>query len=141
MCVLLVCHRSQKQGTGHGYGQESSNLESGSILTNDEGTPTKVLYAGAVGSDGVGSDKPHVAALLDVVGSDKLQVFSYEELREATEDFSDTHRIQGSVFLGNLHGELVAIKLMKENMTQELKILTQVNHANLVRIFAPPSHS
>jgi hypothetical protein len=141
MCVLLVCHRSQKQGTGHGYGQESSNLESGSILTNDEGTPTKVLYAGAVGSDGVGSDKPHAAALLDVVGSDKLQVFSYEELREATEDFSDTHRIQGSVFLGNLHGELVAIKLTKENMTQELKILTQVNHANLVRIFAPPSHS
>jgi hypothetical protein len=141
MCVLLVCHRSQKQGTGHGYGQESSNLESGSILTNDEGTTTKVLYAGAVGSDGVGSDKPHVAALLDVVGSDKLQVFSYEELREATEDFSDTHRIQGSVFLGNLHGELVAIKLTKENMTQELKILTQVNHANLVRIFAPPSHS
>ncbi|KAH8963755.1 hypothetical protein BDL97_04G029300 [Sphagnum fallax] len=134
MCVLLVCHRSQKQGTGHGYGQESSNLESGSILTNDEGTPTKVLYAGAVGSDGVGSDKPHVAALLDVVGSDKLQVFSYEELREATEDFSDTHRIQGSVFLGNLHGELVAIKLTKENMTQELKILTQVNHANLVRL-------
>ncbi|CAK9271425.1 unnamed protein product [Sphagnum jensenii] len=134
MCVLLVCHRSQKQGTGHGYGQESSNLESGSILTNDEGTPTKVLYAGAVGSDGVGSDKPHAAALLDVVGSDKLQVFSYEELREATEDFSDTHRIQGSVFLGNLHGELVAIKLTKENMTQELKILTQVNHANLVRL-------
>ncbi|CAK9222581.1 unnamed protein product [Sphagnum troendelagicum] len=134
MCVLLVCHRSQKQGTGHGYGQESSNLESGSILTNDEGTPTKVLYAGAVGSDGVGSDKPHAAALLDVAGSDKLQVFLYEELREATEDFSDTHRIQGSVFLGNLHGELVAIKLTKENMTQELKILTQVNHANLVRL-------
>jgi hypothetical protein len=140
ICVLLVCHRSQQQRTGHGYGQESSNLESGSILTNDEGIPTKVLYAGAVGSDGVGSDKPHAAALLDVVGSDKLQVFSYEELREATEDFSDTHWIEGSVFIGNLRGELVAIKLTKGNMTQELKILTQVNHANLVRIFAPPSH-
>lgn len=141
LCVLLVCHRSQQQGTGHGYGQESSNLESGSILTNDEGIPTKVLYAGAVGSDGVASDKPHAAALLDVVGSDKLQVFSFEELREATENFSDTHWIQGSVFIGNLRGELVAIKLMKGNMTQELKILTQVHHANLVRIFAPPSHS
>jgi hypothetical protein len=98
-----------------------------------------VLYAGAAGSDGVGAVGS--AALLDVVGSDKLQVFSYEELREATEDFSDTHWIQGSVFLGNLRGELVAIKLTKGNMTQELKILTQVNHANLVRIFAPPSHS
>ncbi len=139
ICVLLVCHRSKQQGTGHGYGQESSNLETGSILTNDEGTPTKVLYAGAAGSDGVGAVGS--AALLDVVGSDKLQVFSYEELREATEDFSDTHWIQGSVFLGNLRGELVAIKLTKGNMTQELKILTQVNHANLVRIFAPPSHS
>jgi serine/threonine protein kinase len=132
ICVLLVCHRSKQQGTGHGYGQESSNLETGSILTNDEGTPTKVLYAGAAGSDGVGAVGS--AALLDVVGSDKLQVFSYEELREATEDFSDIHWIQGSVFLGNLRGELVAIKLTKGNMTQELKILTQVNHANLVKL-------
>jgi hypothetical protein len=78
-----------------------------------------------------------LAEMSDVVGSDKPLIFSYEELRDATKDFSDAQRIQGSVFLGQLRGTLVAIKQMKGNMTQELKILTQVHHGNLVQASHP----
>jgi hypothetical protein len=78
-----------------------------------------------------------LAEMSDVVGSDKPLVFSYEELRDATKDFSDAQQIQGSVFLGQLRGTLVAIKQMKGNMTQELKILTQVHHGNLVQASHP----
>lgn len=77
-----------------------------------------------------------LADMSDVMGSDKPTVFTYEELQHATKNFSDDSRIQGSVYFGKLQGTLVAIKQMKGNMTQELKILSQVHHGNVVSLLA-----
>jgi hypothetical protein len=77
-----------------------------------------------------------LADMSDVMGSDKPTVFTYEELQNATNNFSDNSRIQGSVYFGKLQGTLVAIKQMKGNMTQELKILSQVHHGNVVSLLA-----
>ncbi|KAG0568631.1 hypothetical protein KC19_6G034500 [Ceratodon purpureus] len=72
--------------------------------------------------------------ITDILGSDNPLRFSYEELLTATNHFSDENRIHGSVFLGKLKGSLVAIKQMKGNMSDELKILSQVHHGNVVRL-------
>jgi len=81
-----------------------------------------------------------LVGMTDVVGSDKPAKFSYEELLTATNHFSDENRIQGSVFLGKLNGSFVAIKQMKGNMSDELKILSQVHHGNVVRALATFFH-
>ncbi|KAK6929878.1 Protein kinase domain, partial [Dillenia turbinata] len=65
---------------------------------------------------------------------DKYRVFGIEELREATDGFDSKCVIEGSVYKGCIGGEMFAIKKMKWNAYDELKILQKVNHGNLVKI-------
>ncbi|XVF38333.1 hypothetical protein REPUB_Repub20aG0092300 [Reevesia pubescens] len=65
---------------------------------------------------------------------DKYKVFKIEELREATDYFTETCLIQGSVYKGSIDGDIYAIKKMKWNACEELKILQKVNHGNLVKL-------
>lgn len=65
---------------------------------------------------------------------DKYRIFKIEELREATDNFGEDCLIQGSVYKGSIHGEVYAIKMMKWNAYEELKILQKVNHGNLVKL-------
>lgn len=65
---------------------------------------------------------------------DKYKVFGIEDLRVATNDFSEEFVIQGSVYKGTIGGEVYAIKKMKWNAYEELKILQKVNHGNLVKL-------
>ncbi|KAK9020219.1 hypothetical protein V6N11_054709 [Hibiscus sabdariffa] len=65
---------------------------------------------------------------------DKYKVFNIEELREATDCFDESCLIQGSVYKGSFNGGIYAIKKMKWNACEELKILQKVNHGNLVKL-------
>lgn len=65
---------------------------------------------------------------------DKYRVFKIEELNEATDGFSESSLIQGSVYKGNIGGVEYAIKKMKWNAYEQLKILQKVNHGNLVKL-------
>ncbi|WVZ65510.1 hypothetical protein U9M48_014860 [Paspalum notatum var. saurae] len=73
---------------------------------------------------------------------DRSIEFSYEELSEATDNFSMEHKIgqggYGSVYYAELRGEKAAIKKMDTKASQEflaeLKVLTHVHHLNLVRL-------
>ncbi|XP_065863184.1 serine/threonine receptor-like kinase NFP [Euphorbia lathyris] len=65
---------------------------------------------------------------------DKYRVFKIDELKEATDGFSEKFLIQGSVFKGSINGEDFAIKKMNWNAYEELKILQKVNHGNLVKL-------
>ncbi|CAM0148772.1 unnamed protein product [Urochloa decumbens] len=73
---------------------------------------------------------------------DRSIQFSYEELCNATHNFSMEHKIGqggfGSVYYAELRGEKAAIKKMDTEATQEflaeLKVLTHVHHLNLVRL-------
>lgn len=58
---------------------------------------------------------------------DKYRVFKIEELIEATDGFSESCLVQGSVYKGYIDGEVYAIKKMKWNAYEELKILQKVN--------------
>ncbi|XP_077248193.1 serine/threonine receptor-like kinase NFP [Tasmannia lanceolata] len=65
---------------------------------------------------------------------DKYKLYRIQELREATQNFDPSCVIQGSVYKGSLKGEVCAIKRMKWNAYEELKILQKVNHSNLVKL-------
>lgn len=57
---------------------------------------------------------------------DKYKVYSIEELKRSTCDFAPSYRVKGSVYKGIMHGEAFAIKKMKWNARDELKILQKV---------------
>lgn len=59
---------------------------------------------------------------------DKYRVFKIEELMEATGGFSESCLVQGSVYKGYIDGEVYAIKKMKWNAYEELKILQKVKN-------------
>ncbi|KAI8012267.1 LysM domain receptor-like kinase 3 [Camellia lanceoleosa] len=73
---------------------------------------------------------------------DKSVEFSYEELANATNDFSIAYKIGeggfGAVYYAELRGEKAAIKKMdmqaSKEFLAELKVLTHVHHLNLVRL-------
>ncbi|KAL8196019.1 hypothetical protein R6Q57_025019 [Mikania cordata] len=65
---------------------------------------------------------------------DKYKVYSIEQLNEATDGFDDRWVIHGSVFKGCIDGKWYAIKRMKWNACEELKILQKINHGNLVTL-------
>ncbi|MED6169580.1 hypothetical protein PIB30_022518 [Stylosanthes scabra] len=73
---------------------------------------------------------------------EKSAEFSYEELANATNNFSLANKIGqggfGEVYYGVLNGEKTAIKKMdmkaSKEFLAELKVLTRVHHLNLVRL-------
>lgn len=83
-----------------------------------------------------------VSSKLTGITVDKSLEFSYNELAEATGNFSLANKIGqggfGSVYYAELRGEKVAIKKMDMQASKvflaELKVLTNVHHLNLVRL-------
>ena len=123
--LVLVTRRRQKKARSQHESQRSLKKDAALIgVQNHQDSMHSSLATG------------FLADMSDVMGSDKPTVFTYEELQYATNNFSDNSRIQGSVYFGKLQGTLVAIKQMKGNMTQELKILSQVHHGNVVSLLA-----
>jgi hypothetical protein len=57
---------------------------------------------------------------------DKYRVFKVEELERGTGGFDDVHLIDGSVYKANIDGVVFAVKKMKWDACEELKILQKV---------------
>ncbi|KDP33605.1 hypothetical protein JCGZ_07176 [Jatropha curcas] len=76
------------------------------------------------------------------LNSDKATVFPYNEILDATSNFSVTLKVgqgsYGSVYHGKLRGMDVAIKQMKDTKSKEflseLNILCRVHHTNLIEL-------
>ncbi|KAI5397364.1 serine/threonine receptor-like kinase NFP [Lathyrus oleraceus] len=97
----------------------------------------KDLYFGEKGKKGddhkkKGMDVNFMANVSDCL--DKYRVFGHDELVEATDGFDESFLIQGCVYRGEIDGQVYAIKKMKWNAYEELKILQKVNHGNLVKL-------
>ncbi|KAM5576272.1 lysM domain receptor-like kinase 4 [Rosa sericea] len=63
-----------------------------------------------------------------------LKVYKFEELQSATENFSSSCLIKGSVFRGMFDGDVAAIKKMNGNVSKEINLLNKINHSNLIRL-------
>ncbi|GMI85621.1 chitin elicitor receptor kinase 1, LysM-containing receptor-like kinase 1 [Hibiscus trionum] len=113
-----------------------------------KGTTLLSTVSQDISAEAYGSKAPESTA--EVVASpgltgitvDKSVEFSYEELAQATDNFSMANKIGeggfGAVYYANLRGEEAAIKKMdmqaSKEFLAELKVLTHVHHLNLVRL-------
>ncbi|KAG2724712.1 hypothetical protein I3843_01G028000 [Carya illinoinensis] len=61
-----------------------------------------------------------------------LKVYSFKELQHATDDFSPSCWIQGSVYCGRINGDLAAIKKMNGDVSKEINLLNKINHSNII---------
>jgi len=53
---------------------------------------------------------------------------------EGTMDLNEHYKIGGSVYRAKINGRVLAVKKTKDDVTEELKILQKVSHANLVKL-------
>ncbi|XP_020592581.1 protein LYK5 [Phalaenopsis equestris] len=65
---------------------------------------------------------------------DWMTVYKFEELQKATDYFDEKHRIKGSVYRGVINGDAAAIKRLKGDVSNEINILKQISHSNLIKL-------
>ncbi|KAJ0704158.1 putative protein kinase RLK-Pelle-LysM family [Helianthus annuus] len=63
-----------------------------------------------------------------------LKVYKFEQLQSATQDFSPDCLIKGSVYQGTINGNLVAIKKMHGDVSNEIRLLNTIHHHNLIHL-------
>lgn len=69
----------------------------------------------------------------------KPTVYQVEMIMKATMNLSEQCRIGGSVYKAKMDSQVLAVKKVKEDVTQEVMILQKVNHANLVKLMGVSS--
>ncbi|KAJ1419736.1 Serine-threonine/tyrosine-protein kinase, catalytic domain [Sesbania bispinosa] len=64
------------------------------------------------------------------------KVYRFEEIKEATENFSSKNRIKGSVFRGVFGNgkDILAVKRMRGDASKEVNLLKKINHFNLIKL-------
>ncbi|KAF3959310.1 hypothetical protein CMV_015868 [Castanea mollissima] len=63
-----------------------------------------------------------------------LKVYKFKELQDATDDFSPSCWIKGSVYRGMINGDLAAIKRINGDVSKEIELLNKINHSNIIRL-------
>ncbi|KAK7406631.1 hypothetical protein VNO78_08260 [Psophocarpus tetragonolobus] len=69
-----------------------------------------------------------------------FKVYNFEELQRATDDFSPSCWIKGSVYRGVINGDLAAIKRIEGDVSKEIEILNKINHSNIIRLSGVSFH-
>lgn len=69
----------------------------------------------------------------------KPTVYEIDAIMEATMNLSDQCKIGESVYKANIEGRVLAVKKIKQDASEELKILQKVNHGNLVKLMGVSS--
>ncbi|KAH0772089.1 hypothetical protein KY290_016070 [Solanum tuberosum] len=131
VCIYITFYRGRKT-------EENLNLEPYKHSSNKH-VPGQANFENS--SEG-GSLNKGASPEIPRIAVDKSVEFSYDELANASDNFSTAYKIgQGgfaSVYYGELRGEKAAIKKMDMQATKEflaeLKVLTHVHHLNLVRL-------
>ncbi|KAL9666071.1 hypothetical protein QQ045_000393 [Rhodiola kirilowii] len=81
------------------------------------------------------SSQAILSEIADANYDQSLRLFQYDELKRATENFSSSKLIKGSVYLGEIKGRSVTIKRMRTNVSDEVKMLNRINHFNLTQLY------
>ncbi|CAJ1929943.1 unnamed protein product [Sphenostylis stenocarpa] len=69
-----------------------------------------------------------------------FKVYDFQELQRATDNFSPSYWIKGSVYRGVINGDLAAIKKIEGDVTKEIEILNKINHSNVIRLSGVSFH-
>ncbi|KAI4327541.1 hypothetical protein L6164_019990 [Bauhinia variegata] len=78
-------------------------------------------------------ESEELSEMISSIGK-SFKVYSFKELQRATEDFSQSFWIKGSVYRGVISGDLAAIKKMEGDVSKEIKLLNKINHCNVIRL-------
>ncbi|KAJ9170812.1 hypothetical protein P3X46_018886 [Hevea brasiliensis] len=66
--------------------------------------------------------------------AESIKVYKFKELETATDNFSPSCWISGSVYRGLINGDYAAIKKVSGDVSKEIYLLNKINHFNLVRL-------
>ncbi|KAK1410247.1 hypothetical protein QVD17_36782 [Tagetes erecta] len=80
----------------------------------------------------VDDDSEFMESLSNIAQS--LKVYKFEELKLATHDFSSECLIKGSVYQGTINGDLVAVKKMHGDVSNEIRLLNTIHHHNIIHL-------
>ncbi|KAF9620214.1 hypothetical protein IFM89_010949 [Coptis chinensis] len=104
---------------------ERSSLQNMDLIQLKKGSKEEVLSPRAMQNKLL----PGVSGYLG-----KTVVYETKVIMDATMNLSEYYKLGGSVYKANINGDVHAVKKTKEDVTEELKILQKVNHANLVKL-------
>ncbi|XP_038883371.1 lysM domain receptor-like kinase 4 [Benincasa hispida] len=115
--VFFVCARKRKKKTEHTTTEidsfESTGKPSEKKLDGESSSITLESISSAVQS---------------------VKAYTFKELQDATDNFSSTHLIKGSVYHGTINGDSAAIKKMNGDVSKQINLLNKTNHSNLIRL-------
>ncbi|KAL6842992.1 hypothetical protein ACP4OV_027305 [Aristida adscensionis] len=69
-----------------------------------------------------------------------LKVYTYAELKAATDDFSEDRRIGGAVYFALFDGDVAAVEAVDHDVSTEVEIMRKINHLNLIRLIGLCHH-
>ena len=115
--VFFACVRKRKKKTEH------TPIEIDSFESTEKTSEKKL--------DGDSS-----SITLDSISSvvQSVKAYTFKELQDATDNFSSTHLIKGSVYHGTINGDSAAIKKMNGDVSKQINLLNKTNHTNLIRL-------
>ncbi|XP_017636434.1 lysM domain receptor-like kinase 4 [Gossypium arboreum] len=73
-------------------------------------------------------------SMSSIAQSINLKVYKFKELQVATDNFSTSNHIKGSVYRGVINGDFAAIKKVHGDVSKEIQLLNKVYHSNLIRL-------
>ncbi|XP_010417120.1 PREDICTED: lysM domain receptor-like kinase 4 [Camelina sativa] len=65
---------------------------------------------------------------------ESLKVYKFHELQSATSDFTSSSSIGGSGYIGKINGDGAMIKKIEGNASEEINLLSKLNHLNIIRL-------
>ncbi|KAH7689696.1 Non-specific serine/threonine protein kinase protein [Dioscorea alata] len=118
--IWFVCRGRRRRSEPSSFQASKEGSAGHGVLSTKSST--------APGLGGIGaSDEIRIAI-------ESLTVYKFRELNEATGSFGEEHKIKGSVYRGVINGDEAAIKQLKGDVSNEITILKQINHSNVIRL-------
>ncbi|KAJ6678540.1 SERINE/THREONINE RECEPTOR-LIKE KINASE NFP [Salix viminalis] len=132
LLVAFLIHKQSSYKATKGLDRTGSSLETSYPIQTNEIMKLESFEAK------IKPDKllPGVSGYLD-----KPIMYEVKDIMEGTMDLHEHYKIGGSVYRANINGCVLAVKKTKDDVTEELKILQKVSHANLVKLMGMSSES
>ncbi|KAJ6813562.1 lysM domain receptor-like kinase 4 [Iris pallida] len=127
--VFCVMYKNDKKKKEKEKEKNKAKEELSSVVMISENTSA---VSGEEKDNGVLSER--FLSKVSNIGRQSLRVYEFEEVRAATEDFSEGRRIEGSVYRGVFDGEVAAVKMINRDVSREIDILRKISHFNVIKL-------
>ncbi|XP_042495847.1 lysM domain receptor-like kinase 4 [Macadamia integrifolia] len=106
--------------------------EANPILVSKSTNYDSILSSDPLNKKSEVESREYLFGIADSVQS--IKVYKFEELKSATENFSPSCWIKGSVYRGKINGDIAAIKKINGDVSEEINLLSKINHVNIIRL-------